>query len=99
MEMPSTTCGRHSFNPWKASALRLTEVVDDEGYLLGGVRLGIAGHAAGPEGGTEVGTAADPEVQVAQRPADGLRFGEVEHGQLGLPVGSDFKFFIHPRDL
>ena len=91
--MPSTTCGRHLHDPWKASPSGLTEVVDDQGDLLGCVQLGPARHAAGLEGGTEVGTAADPEVQVAQCTAGGLRFREVEHGQLRLPVGTDFEFF------
>ena len=75
--------------------LRLPEVVDDQRYFFGGVPLGVAGHAAGPEGGVQLRTATDPEVQVTQRPADGLCFGEVEHGQLRLPIGTDFEFFIH----
>ena len=73
--------------------LWLPEVVDDERYFFGGVPLGVSCHAAGPEGGVQLRTATNPEVQVTQRPADGLRFGEVEHGQFGLPVGTDFEFF------
>ena len=73
--------------------LRLTEVVDDQGYLFRCVGLGLAGHAAGPEGSIEIRAAADPEVQVAQRAAGRLGFGEVEHGQFRLPVGTDFECF------
>ena len=73
--------------------LRFPEVVDDQRYFFRGVRLGVACHATGPEGGVQLRAATDPEVQVTQRPADGLRFGEVEHGQLRLPVGTDFEFF------
>ena len=91
--MPSTTCGRHLHDPWKASPSGFTEVVDDQGDLLGCVQLGSGRHAAGLEGGAEVGTATDPEAQVAQCAAGGLRFREVEHGQLRLPVGTDFEFF------
>ena len=70
-----------------------TEVVYYQCYLLGCVTLGIPSHAAGPEGDAEVRTSAYPEVQVAQRTAGGLRFGEVEHGKLRLPVAADFKLF------
>ena len=92
------TRARHPFHPFKASfsrILRLTEVVDDEGDLLGCVRLGLAGHTAGLEGGAEVRTAADPEVQVAQCAAGCLGIWEVEHGQLRLPVRTDFECFVH----
>ena len=76
--------------------LWLAEVVDDQGDLLGGVGLGLASHAAGSEGGVEVGASADPEVQVTQCAAGGLGLGEVEHGQLRLPVGTDLELFNHP---
>lgn len=88
-EAPATGTGANQ----ACKPLGFSEVVNDQGYLLGCVRLSVSCHAAGPEGGGEIGTAADPEFQVAQRPADGLRFREVEHRQFGLPIGTDFEFF------
>ena len=37
----------------------------------------------------------DPEVQVVQGSLRRLDVWEVEHGQLRLPVGTDFEFFYH----
>ena len=73
--------------------LRLAEIVDDQRYFFRGVPLGVSCHAAGPKGGVKLRAATDPVVKVTQRPADGLRFGEVEHGQFRLPIGTDFEFF------
>ena len=90
-ETPATGTGANR----ACKPLGFSEVVDDQGHFLGCVRLSVSCHAAGPEGNSQIRTSTDPEVQVTQRPADGLRFWEVEHGQLRFPVGTDFEFFNH----
>ena len=88
-EAPATGTGANR----ACKPLGFSEVVDDQGHLLGCVRLSVSCHAAGPEGNSQIRTSTDPEVQVTQRTAGCLRFGEVEHRQLGLPIGTDFEFF------
>ena len=64
---------------------------DDEFDFAGGEEMGFLGHAKFTEFLTETGFGVDPEVEVVEGTAGGAGFREVEHGEFGLAVGSDFE--------
>ena len=71
--------------------LGLTEIMEDQGDLLGRECLGVRRHATCLQGIAELTVTTDPKVEVVQGSAFGLRVGEVEHGKLGFAV----RAFVH----
>lgn len=77
--------------------LGFTEGGDDEFDFAGGEEMGLLRHAKFTELFTEAGHGVNPEVEVVEGTAGCAGFREIEHGEFGLAVGSDFEsiFRIH----
>ena len=100
------TMQRYSFLEWSLLTLVLScafrgtfswfsEVVDDELHLAGRVVVSPRREVQFPQFPAQFAVVVDPEVQVVQSSLRRLDVWEVEHGQLRLPVGTDFEFFYH----